>query len=492
MIIEQLEAIFHPRSIAVVGASKNPFAMGYRYVLHLKNYGYNGQIYPVSPNCSEVLGYKVYPSLKEISGPVDYVICCLPAAKVLDLLTECQEKQVKAVHLFTGRLSETGIKDAAELEKEILRQARKLGVRIIGPNCMGLYSPDEGIAFGYDFPTETGELGMFLQSGGAATEFVYYSVLRGIRFSKVVSYGNALDLNETDYLKYLLHDDDTKIIASYIEGVNDGGSFFSALKQAALLKPVVVLKAGRSSAGIRQAASHTASLAGSQKTWGAAIKQAGAIQAHSLEEMTDLVISFYFLPPISGTRVGIVGGGGGRSVLSADEWEEAGFSVVPLPQEIKEEVKKTLPEMWWDWIKNPVDVSIFPEKAFATNLSGKILKMMSKSPQFDLLIVNLTVGGPFSSNEFVAFIGNEVRDIIEISKTGKKPIVVVMNTGTLDTNDFNDVRWKCLAKQKARLIEAKVPFYSNTEQAAKALIKLVGYYQRKDLGGVEAGNVTIG
>ena len=482
MAIEQLEAIFHPRSIAVVGASKNPFAMGYRYVLHLKNYGYQGKIYPVTPHCSEILGYKVYPSLKEISDTVDYVICCLPAAKVPDLLSECPKKQVKAVHLFTGRLSETGKEDASKLEEDILRQAKELGVRLIGPNCMGIYYPDEGIAFGYDFPTETGNLGMFLQSGGAATEFIYYADLRGIRFSKVISYGNALDINETDFLEYLSKDDKTKVIGSYIEGLEDGRRFFSILKQAALSKPVVILKAGRSSAGVRQAASHTASLAGSQKTWKTAIKQAGAIQARTLEEMMDLVTSFYFLPPIYGTRVGIVGGGGGRSVLSADEWEEAGFNVVHLPLEIKEEVKNTLPELWWDWIKNPVDVSIFPEKAFATNLSGKILRMMAKSDQFDLLIVNLTVGGPFSASEFVGFIGNEVKDIIAINKKEKKPIVVIMNTGALDTNEFNELRWKCLAKQKARLIEAKIPFYSNTEQAAKALIQFVGYYKRK--GGV--------
>ena len=479
MVIEQPEAIFHPRSIVVMGASKNQFAMGYRYLLHLKNYGYSGQIYPVTPHCSEVLGYKAYPALKDIPGPVDYVICCLPAAKVLDLLTECPKKQVKVVILFTGRLSETGQVDCARLEEDILRRARELGIRLIGPNCMGMYYPKEGISFGYEFPTETGELGMFLQSGGAATEFVYYAALRGIRFSKVISYGNALDINETDFLDYFSKDDETKLIASYIEGVKDGREFFNVLKKATLSKPVIVLKAGRSSSGVKQAASHTASMAGSQKTWETALKQAGAIQARTLEEMTDLVVSFYFLPPIFGTRVGILGGGGGRSVLSADEWEEAGFNVVPLPEKIREEVKKTLPELWWDWIRNPVDLSIFPEKAFASNLSGKIMRMMAESPQFDLIIANLTVGGPFSSREFVAFIGSEVKDIIAISKSGKKPVAVVMNTGTLDMNDFDDLRWKCLAKQKAKLIAAKVPFYTNADQAANALIRLVNYYQRR-------------
>jgi len=477
VVNEQLEAAFHPRSIAVVGASGNPFAMGYRYVLHLKTYGYRGQIYPVTPNWPEVLDFKAYPALKDVPGPVDYVICCLPAAKVPDLLTQCPEKQVKAVHMFTGRLSETGHEDAAELEMEILRRARELGIRLIGPNCMGLYYPEEGISFAYEFPGEPGDLGMFMQSGGAATEFVQYAALRGIRFSKVISYGNAMDLNETDFLEYLSQDGETGVIASYIEGIKDGRGFVSALRRATASKPVIILKAGRSGAGARQAASHTAALAGSLKTWETAIWQAGAVQAKTLEEMIDLVVSFCFLPPIVGTRVGIIGGGGGRSVLSADEWEEAGFSVVPFTPEIEEEIRKTLPELWWGWLRNPVDVSIFPEEAFATNLGGSILRMMAESPQFDLLISNITVGGPFSPMEFVSFIGSEVDSIVEISR--KKPVAVVLNTGTLSTKDFDDLRWKCLAEQKAKLVAAKVPVYSSAGQAANALTRLVNYYRRR-------------
>ncbi|RLC70165.1 MAG: hypothetical protein DRI26_07670 [Chloroflexi bacterium] len=478
MVIEHLEAAFHPRSIAVAGASGNPFSMGYRYVLHLKTYGFRGQVYPITPQWSEVLDLKAYPALKDVPGPVDYVICCLPAARVPELLAQCPEKQVKVVHMFTARLSETGHEDAAKLEMEILRQARELGVRLLGPNCMGLYYPKQGIAFAYDFPTEPGPVGVFSQSGGAATEFVYYAALRGIRFSKVISYGNALDLDETDFLEYLSQDGETRVIASYIEGIKDGRRFLNTLNRATRSKPVIILKAGRSSAGVRQAASHTAALAGSAKTWEAAIKQAGAIQARTLEELINLVVCFSFLPPVLGTRVGILGGGGGRSVLSADEWEEAGFSVVPFPPEIEDEIRKTLPELWWGWLRNPVDISIFPEEAHATNLGGKIMRMMAESPQFDLLIANITVGGPFSPMELAAIIGGQVKEIIEISR--KKPVAVVLDTGTLDAGNFDDLRWKCLAEQKANLVAAKVPVYSSADQAASALIRLISYYQRRE------------
>jgi len=480
VVIEQLETAFHPRSIAVVGASGNLSSMGHRFVLHLVNYGYRGRIYPVTPHWSEVLGFKAYAALKDIPGPVDYVICCLPASKVPALLTECPQKGVKVVHLFTARFSETGREDAAKLEIELLRQAREVDIRLLGPNCIGIYYPKEGISFGYDFPTEPGKVGMVLQSGGAATEFVHYASLRGIRFSKVISYGNALDLNEADFLEYLCQDHETEIIASYIEGIKDGRRFLSALSRAALSKPVIILKAGRGSAGARAAASHTAALAGSLRTWETAIRQAGAIQARTLEEMMDLVVSFYFLPPILGTRVGIAGGGGGTSVLSADQWEEAGFSVVPLPPQIEEEIKKTLPELWWGWIGNPVDVSIFPAELFATNPGGNILGMMAQSPHFDLLIANITVGGPFSPTEFAAIVKREVEDIIDIKRKGTKPLAVVLNGGTLDIKDFDDLRWRCLAEQKANLIAAKIPVYSSAGQAANALIRLVNYYQRKE------------
>jgi len=478
--MKQLDAAFHPRSIAVVGASGNPLSMGHRYVLHLVNYGYRGQIYPVTPYWPDVLGFKAYSTLKDIPDSVDYVICCLPAANVPDLLSECAERGVKVVHMFTGRFSETGREDTANLELEVLRRARDAGVRLIGPNCMGIYYPKEGLAFAYGLPIETGKVGMFMQSGGAATEFVRYASLRGIRFSKVVSYGNALDLNEADILEYLCQDRETEIIASYIEGAKEGRRLLKALGRAALMKPCVILKAGRGSSGAEAAASHTAAMAGSVRTWETAIRQAGAIQARTVEEMLDLVVSFYFMPSILGTRVGIIGGGGGRAVLSADAWEEAGFTLVPLPPQVEDEIKKALPELWWGWLRNPVDFSIFPKEAFGSDLGANLLRMMAKSPDFDLLIANIAVGGPFSPTELAANVERQVRDIIDAKGNGTKPVAVVLNTGSLNISDFDDLCWRCLAEQKANLIAAEIPVYATADQAANALIRLVNYYQRKE------------
>lgn len=480
MVNDKLDAAFHPRSIAVVGASGNPSSMGHRFVLHLLNYGYRGQIYPVAVNWPEVLGIKAYSTLGDIPGTIDYVICCLPALKVPQLLSECPQKEVQVVHLYTARFSETGSRDAARLETKILQQARKLGIRLIGPNCLGIYHPREGIAFAYDFPTEPGKVGMLSQSGGAATEFINYASLRGIRFSKVISYGNALDLNEADYLQYFANDPETEIIAGYIEGVKDGRRFLDILRQTSRSKPVIILKAGRGNAGTRTVASHTGSLAGSLRNWETAIKQAGAIQARDLEDLMNLVVSFSFLPPVLGTRVGVVGGGGGMSVLSADGWEEAGFSVVPLPPDIEQEIEKTVPELWWGWIRNPVDMSILPPEARASNLAGRILRMMAQSPHFDLIVVNITVGGPSSGAELAASTRREVENIMDIKRNTTKPLAAVLNTGTLGVDDFDSPRWKGLAERKADLIGAQIPVYSTPKEAASAIIQLVGYYQRRE------------
>ncbi|MDY6893732.1 MAG: CoA-binding protein [Chloroflexota bacterium] len=480
MLVDQLNTAFNPRCIAIAGAMGHPFAMGYRYVSHLLNYGYQGRVYPITRNSAEVLGIKTYSSLKEIPESVDYVICCLPASQALDLIEQAYYKGVKVVHFFTGRFSETGQEDAARVEMEVLQRARELGIRLIGPNCMGIHYPKSGISFAYDMPGEPGRVSMFLQSGGAATQFSHYAALRGVRFSKVISYGNALDLNESDFLDYFSQDPETEVIAAYMEGIRDGTRFFRSLREATLRKPVIILKAGRSSAGARSAASHTAALSGSFGTWNTAMRQTGAIQAQSLDDMIDLVVSFDCLPPILGTRVGVLGGGGGNSVLAADEWEEAGFEVAPLPQEIEGEVRKLLPELWWGWLRNPIDMSIFPEEAFVTNLGGTIFRMMAQSSNFDLLVTNIMVGGPMSGEELVALVGNEVEDVLDIARKENTPVAVVLDTGALGTENFDDVRWKCLAQAKTKLLAARIPVYASGPQAANSIMRLIKYYRRRE------------
>jgi len=334
-----LEDIFNPQSIAVVGASGNPHTMGYRFAASLLEYGYRGTVYPINPNHSEILGIKTYPRVRDIPGSVDYVISCIPAPKVPSLMEDCCEKGVKAVHLFTARFSETGRQEAAELEQAILRKAKIGGVRIIGPNCMGLYFPRKGISFSDAMPKKAGTVALISQSGQVAEELCRYVALREVYFSKAISYGNALDFNECDFLDYFAQDPETKVILMYVEGIRDGKRFAKTVQCAAANKPVVILKGGKSKSGTRATASHTASMAGSQDIWESFVTQSGAVAAKDLDELADLAVAFQYLPPIKGFRVGVAGGGGGASVLSADICEAKGLDVIPLPSEMRAELK---------------------------------------------------------------------------------------------------------------------------------------------------------
>lgn len=470
-----LDAIFHPQSIAVVGASANPRSQGHNYVRHLLDYGFQGNIYPVNPGISEALGLPVYPSVAAIPGPVDYVISCIPMQAVLDLVDQCAAKGVKAIHFFTARFSETGRSEAAELERELGRRARAAGIRIIGPNCMGLYNPSAGISFKYNLPREAGTVGFFSQSGGNAEELAYNASLRGVRFSKVISYGNALDLNEADFLEYFAHDPDTRVITGYIEGVKDGRRFMQTLRDAAAVKPVIILKGGRTSAGTKAVASHTASLAGSYQVWQAAVSQAGGLVAGSLDETIDLLVAFLFLPPAHGRSVGIAGGGGGRSVLSADEAEEAGLVVTPLPGEIREVLRERAPGVW-DWVGNPVDGSILGAGSISVQ---ELLAMMAESDHYDALIANVGEDWILDRPEGREGLERTVEGFIQVARKTAKPLTVVL--GPADTPE--EWRWQAVMEARQHLIEAGLPVFPTVGRAARALRRFMAYHeQRQDKG----------
>ena len=470
MPMHPLEEILNPQSIAVVGASGNPNARGFDFIQPLLKFGYKGKLYPVNPKYSEVLGLKAYPSIKEIPGFVDYVISCVPASAVLDLLADCSQKGVKAVHLYTARFSETGRRDAAELEQEILRQARKDGIRLIGPNCIGVYYPGKGLSFDHTFPRESGPVGVASQSGGAARNLVYLATMRGIRFSKVISYGNALDFNESDFLDYFSEDPETEIIVMYIEGVKDGRRFFQSLRNAASAKPVIIIKGGRGKSGARTIASHTASLASSMTTWETLVAQAGAVSAKSLEETIDTAVAFTFLPPISGRSVGIAGGGGGDSVLGADQCEEAGFDVIPLPEDMRAEIKRNGFPIW-DWIGNPADMSITGDANFGVK---DMIKMMGEHPAFDLLIVNLKLSHrkaqqQISADEYLSYYG--------LTRKGLKPMISVVEERSMGIEEFDGWARGVTAAIKANMIALGIPFYPNMARAIGIARELVKYYK---------------
>lgn len=474
-----LDEIFHPKSIAVVGASQVPTAWGYSYIHHLLDYGYKGTIYPVNPRYSDVLGLKAYPSIKEVPGTVDYVISCIPSSQVLALLDDCAQKGVKGIHLYTARFSETGRKEAAALEQEIREKARSLGIRLIGPNCMGVYYPGGGQSFAYALPKEPGKVGLASQTGGGASGLIHLASLRGVRFSKAISYGNALDLNECDFLDYFAHDPETEVVLMYIEAARGGKRFFDTLRRVASIKPVIVLKGGKRQAGIRMTASHTASMAGSVKTWEAAVAQAGAVWTESLEEMADLAVSFYFLPPIRGYRAGIVGAGGGASVLAADECEGAGLDVIPIPAELRETLKsKGVP--LWDWIGNPVDVSIIGDSGF-THID--MLGAMARTDNFDFFIVylnELELLTIFQEQEVTVRLKKNTQGFLKARDDTGKPLLAVVGEKSLGADDCDHWSTKRICEMRSELIVARTPIYPTMGRAARAVKKLIDYYDGRE------------
>ena len=468
-----LGRLFSPSSVAIIGASLNPFSGGYQFTRFLIDHGFHGKLYPVNPTLSEILGLKVYPRLTEIpESSIDYVISCIPAEGVLSLLGDCGKKNVKLVHLFTARLKETGRDKETKLQGEILEKASKLGIRILGPNCMGIYYPKLGLSFNHELPRESGPVGGFFQSGGGAGEFVRYAALRGVRFSKIISYGNASDIDEVELLNYFASDSETKVIASYIEGVKDGRKFIEALALAAKKKPVIILKAGSGGTGAKLALSHTASLAGSVKVWQAVLRQYGAVMVSNFEELINQVVAFNFLPPIAGRKVIVAGGGGGKSVVSADVWEEEGFELPDLSAEFRKKLKEKIPELW-DWVRNPIDASLFQGTPM---VDVNVLEWLSNEDGFDIWVANLTQDDPLTNDIWEKVLApNFLNSVIAIKKNGK-PVVCVIETGEIGLAEIKSWKWRAIAETRRQIIGQGLAVFPSPGRAAKAIRRLVDYW----------------
>jgi len=475
-------AVFAPKSVAIVGASSNVDSPGHDYLRAIVDFGFAGPIYPINPRSPEILGIKAYPSLSSVPADVDFVISCIPADGVLSLIDECRAKGVTALHLFTGRFSETGDAGATALEREVKGRASDAGIRIIGPNCMGVYDSSGKLSFRPDLPRAAGDVAFISQSGNNSVELMLHGAARGLRFSKVVSYGNALDLTEADFLDHLADDPATRVVGAYIEGTGDGRRFFDALSRCARAKPVVILKGGRTSAGSRAAASHTAALAGQRQIWSAVLKQAGAVEVATFDDLIDMLVAFAFLrgddadhaeggsrPLLRGAAptVGVVGGGGGRAVQSADVCEEADLRVPNLPASIRALLREKAPQLA-DWVDNPVDQSILA----GSGVSGaRVLEMMLDAPEFDALIANVGEDWVLGRPDAIERMGHLVDRFAAIGASARKPMAFVL--GPADSPD--ETKWRAVEGGRQRLTDARLAVYPSVDRAAAAVARYVAY-----------------
>src|SRR5438105_2635084 len=459
------DSVFSPASVAVAGASSNPDSPGHDYVRSLIDFGFRGRVYPINPRASEIAGLRAYPSLADVPGDVEYVISCIPSDAVLALIDESRTTGVRVLHLFTGRFAETGRADAAQLEQAVKERAEAARIRLIGPNCMGVYDAAHGMAFRPDLPRLPGDVAFISQSGNNSVELMLHGAARGLRFSKVVSYGNGIDLTEADFLEYLARDHDTRVVGAYIEGTADGRRLFAALRRCAAAKPVVVLKGGRTRSGSRTAASHTAALAGQRQVWSAMLRQAGALEVATFDELIDMLVAFAFLRPPAAARrargrwrVGVVGGGGGRAVQSADVCEEAGLAVPSLPEHIRAMLREKAPDLA-DWVDNPVDQSILA----GSGVSGaRVLEMMVESSEFDALIANVGEDWVLGRPDAIERMAHLVGRFAEIGEKAQKPLAFVL--GSADSPD--ETKWRAVETGKQRLTDARLAVFPSVDRAA--------------------------
>jgi acyl-CoA synthetase (NDP forming) len=469
-ILSELEPVFYPRSIAVVGASSDDAKSGTQFLRALVRAGYQGSIYPVNRSGGSSYGLPVYTDLGSIPGPVDYVILAIPRDGVLSVLDDCAAKRVKAVQLFTAGFSESGTETGLRLEKEITEKARRGGFRLIGPNCIGVYNPSMRIPYGpLDRIGEPGSVGFISQSGGHGGRFVELGLERRINFSKIVSFGNGADLDCVDFLEYFAADPETKIIGAYLESVSRGRRFLELVHEVSTVKPVVVWKGGRTEAGAETAASHTGALSSSYSVWRAAMVQARAIAVESLEEVADTVVALETLGSAVGRRIAIVsglgGGGGGESVLGADACTGQGLEVPRFGDETRRQIGALLPKAG-TILRNPVDLGgIMP----SLPVLERIANLIFADENVDVVIIQEHLGKMMGS-----LLGGQVRALNDVLvsawRAQPKPLVMVAPA------------WA--AAPPALEIEdslrvAGIPVYRSFETAARSIDRIARYFERR-------------
>jgi acyl-CoA synthetase (NDP forming) len=470
-----LEVMVQAKSIAVVGATR-PRVGGFPGMFsNVIAFGFPGRLYPLNPNTEEISGYKTFPDLVSLPEPVDLVIISVPAPRVPEALKDCIASGNKNIHIFTSGFKETGEEEGHRLQNEIEKIAQEGGLRVIGPNCMGLYVPESRIVTWTGASEKTGPVAFVSQSGGNAGDFTSYAASRfGIYFSKVFSYGNALTLDSTDFLEYLSRDDQTRIIAMYLEGVKNGRRLFQQITEINRKKPVIIMKGGLTDSGARAVASHTGSLAGGDKIWKAFFRQSGSVQVDSLEEMTDVTLAFLNLGESRGKRVAVIGTGGGVGVAAADSCAKVGLDLPALPIALMNKLREFIPPAG-NMIRNPIDAHLV---FLQLDLLGQTLKLLSAGSTIDMFVIALHLdwlseNGTENQVEKIArYIAGEAR-----KHTHNLPLVVVWR----QYQPNPDLRQSRIILEQI-LLEAGVPVYEGLPRAFLVLSKLAEYHQFRNSG----------
>jgi len=429
MFDHPLDPIFYPRSVALVGVSSNPSAGwgGGGFHQAILEMGFNPEaVYPVNPKMEEISGLKCYPTLLDTPDPVDHVISLVPAQVVPSLIDQCVAKRVRSLHLFTAGFSETGDERMAAMEQDTVAKLRAAGIRVIGPNCMGLYVPGSGLAFSRGFPKEPGNVFLLSQSGANASQIISSLARRGVRFSKAVSFGNGADLKAHDFFDYAASDPQTEVVIAYIEGIQDGRAMVETVKRCARQKPTIILKGGLSAAGARAANSHTASLAGSRQVFEALCRQAGAMRAETMNDLLDLTVAITTsAKDIRGRGVALVGGPGGFAVLSSDAIAAEGLDIPPMPEAAKRGLRQFIPVAGTS-VNNPIDAHLRTRQQFEDGM-----RIIAGADGIDVVLsTSFGPGGWIGENEAEQAAGEGPGNRVELNAAAAVELLVNLQDET--------------------------------------------------------------
>ena len=405
-----LETLFSPKSIAIIGASRTEGKLGYAVLANIIESGFSGEIYPVNPKADQILGLSCYSDLKNIQGEIDLAVIVIPAKYVIGTLEACGERGVGSVIVISAGFRETG-HEGLMAERKMAEIAQKYQMRIVGPNCLGVIDTlaPMNASFAVGIPRQ-GKIAFMSQSGALCTSILDIALAQDVGFSRFVSLGNKADLNEIDFLQTWAEDPESNVVMAYLEGIADGARFIDVARQMTKRKPVIAIKSGSTSAGSRAVSSHTGTLAGSERAYEAAFKQAGVIRAGSVGDLFDLSIALARQPLPRNERVAIITNAGGPGIMATDAIERCGLSLASLGQETMDQIRQALPSA--ASVLNPVDVL---GDALAVRYRSA-LQLVTADPSVGALIVILTP-------QFMTEIEETARAVGQVADRSEIPVI---------------------------------------------------------------------
>jgi acyl-CoA synthetase (NDP forming) len=461
-VIERFTPLFAPRTVAVLGASTSSTSLANTFIRRMKEFGYQGAIYPIHPKAREVEGLTSYPSLGETPQPVDYAYVAIGAPAIPEALRKANGR-LRFAQVISSGFGE--VAEGATLQQRLVEEAHAGGCRVLGPNCLGMYSPRGGLTFPAGAPRTLGSVGVVSQSGGLGTDIVKRGQWRGLEFSGLVTVGNSADLGPVDLLEFYLEDPQTKVIGMYLEDVKDGRRFFEVLRASRAKKPMVILRGGRSRQGRAAAASHTGAMAGDDRAWESVAKQAGCALAKTIDQFLGalLALQFFELHERPTRRVTLFGNGGGTSVLATDSFAECGLDVAPFDELTLGRLEAlNLPP--GTSVANPIDAPVATLQEEEGRVANRIFDIVYECASPDAVVMHINLAA-FVGRGGGDPIDNLIQAAVRVQKThpGRAHFAVVLRVDGSPELDERRRRYRELG------LRVGIPVYDELVEAAEAL-----------------------